>query len=223
MSSLQMRFWSSIKTCKMGFSLNFRKTHFITSAPDLSFLPQDQGIEIAFAGRSNAGKSSAINAICDQSNLTKTSKTPGRTRMINLFEVEPGYYLVDLPGYGYAQVPESVKKQWQKSMTDYLQKRMSLRAIVIAMDIRHPLKDHDRLILSWSMVSNLSALILLTKADKLSASARTNAVQQLKLMLSEFGENFTIIPFSAWKNFGVQECRDVLNSWFNQFHQAQGS
>ena len=143
--------------------LDFRKTKFVTSVPDISKLPEDLGAEIAIIGRSNSGKSSSINAICDQKNLAKTSRTPGRTRLINLFSVADKRYLVDLPGYGYAQVPENMKRQWQKSMTDYLQQRKCLCGLVVTMDIRTPLRDHDRMIIDWSIASNLPALILLTK------------------------------------------------------------
>ena len=123
--------------------LNFRKVHFVTSAPDIRHLPNDGGIEIAFAGRSNAGKSSALNALTEQRQLARTSKTPGRTQLINLFELEPGKRLVDLPGYGYAQVPLDMKLKWQASLSEYLQRRESLKALVLLMDIRHPLKDLD--------------------------------------------------------------------------------
>ncbi|MBO8416463.1 MAG: YihA family ribosome biogenesis GTP-binding protein [Proteobacteria bacterium] len=194
--------------------LDFRKTRFITSAPDLNHLPKDEGTEIAFAGRSNSGKSSALNAICDQNHLAKTSRTPGRTRLINLFEVAPGCSLVDLPGYGYAAVPESMKRAWQKSLSEYLQKRQALRGIVVTMDIRHPLKDHDRLILDWSIGANLPALILLTKADKLGPNVRRQAADEVKMQLSEFGGTFTVIPFSALRKIGLDETRAVLKSWF---------
>lgn len=194
--------------------LDFRKTRFITSAPDLNHLPADEGTEIAFAGRSNSGKSSALNAICDQSHLAKTSRTPGRTRLINLFEVAPGCSLVDLPGYGYAAVPESMKRAWQKSLSEYLQKRQALRGIVVTMDIRHPLKDHDRLILDWSIGANLPALILLTKADKLGPNVRKQAAAEVKMQLSEFGGSFTVIPFSALRKIGLDETRAVLKNWF---------
>ena len=147
--------------------IDFRRTTFVTSAPDISKLPNDVGAEIAIIGRSNSGKSSSINAICDQKTLAKTSRTPGRTRLINLFKVNEGKYLVDLPGYGYAQVPEQMKRQWQKAMTDYLQQRKCLCGLVVTMDIRTPLRDHDRMIIDWSIAANLPCLILLTKADKL--------------------------------------------------------
>ena len=196
-------------------SLNFRKTKFVTSAPDISKMPKDQGIEVAFAGRSNSGKSSALNAICDQKHLAKTSRTPGRTQLINLFAVTENRFLVDLPGYGYAAVPESMKRQWQKSMSEYLQKRRALRGIVVTMDIRHPLKDHDRLILDWSVTANLPVLILLTKADKIGQNVRRESLKEVQLLLSEFGGNFTVIPFSAWNKIGIEETRQVLTSWFS--------
>ena len=198
--------------------LDFRKPRFLTSAPDIKHLPADLGTEIAFAGRSNSGKSSALNAICDQNHLAKTSRTPGRTRLINLFQVKPGCTLVDLPGYGYAAVSDSMKRQWQRSMSDYLQKRQALRGIVVTMDIRHPLKDHDRLIIDWSLAANLPALLLLTKADKLGVTARRESMAEVKLQLSEFGGNFTVICFSAWKKIGLEETRGVLSNWFQTLH-----
>lgn len=194
--------------------LDFRKTHFRLSSPDIHRLPDDTGMEVAFAGRSNSGKSSSLNSICDNGGLAKTSRTPGRTRLINLFEVQKGFTLVDLPGYGYAKVPETMKREWQRSMSDYLQKREALRGIVVTMDIRHPLKDHDRLILDWSLAANLPALILLTKCDKLGPNKRREAVSEVKLQLSEFGGNFTIIPFSSLKKTGVLETRQVLSMWY---------
>ncbi len=198
--------------------LDFRKTKFVTSAPDISKLPEDLGAEIAIIGRSNSGKSSSINAICDQKNLAKTSRTPGRTRLINLFTVADKKYLVDLPGYGYAQVPENMKRQWQKSMTDYLQQRKSLCGIVVTMDIRTPLRDHDRMIIDWSIASNLPALILLTKADKFGINKRKEMVGEVRTALSEFGGNFKIIAFSALKKIGIDETREVLKNWFDLAH-----
>ena len=201
--------------------IDYRKTRFITSAPDLRHLPQDLGAEIAFAGRSNSGKSSALNAICDNKHLAKTSRTPGRTRLINLFEVQPSCFLVDLPGYGYAAVSESMKRQWQKSLSEYLQKRQALRGIVVTMDIRNPLKDHDRLILDWSLAANIPALILLTKADKYGVNKRREAVGEVNHLLSEFGGNFTVIAFSAWNKIGIEEARNVLTSWYTTFHGVE--
>ena len=198
--------------------LDFRKTKFVTSAPDISKLPADAGAEIAIIGRSNSGKSSSINAICDQKTLAKTSRTPGRTRLINLFKVAEQKYLVDLPGYGYAQVPENMKRQWQKAMTDYLQQRKCLCGLVVTMDIRTPLRDHDRMIIDWSIAANLPCLILLTKADKFDVNKRKEMVGEVRTQLSEFGGNFTIIAFSALRKVGVDEARSVLRNWFELFH-----
>lgn len=198
--------------------LDFRKTKYVTSAPDISKLPADAGAEIAIIGRSNSGKSSSINAICDQKTLAKTSRTPGRTRLINLFKVAEQKYLVDLPGYGYAQVPENMKRQWQKAMTDYLQQRKCLCGLVVTMDIRTPLRDHDRMIIDWSIAANLPCLILLTKADKFGVNKRKEMVGEVRTQLSEFGGNFTIIAFSALRKVGVDEARSVLRNWFELFH-----
>ena len=198
--------------------LDFRKTKFVTSAPDISKLPADAGAEIPIIGRSKSGKSSSINAICDQKTLAKTSRTPGRTRLINLFKVAEQKYLVDLPGYGYAQVPENMKRQWQKAMTDYLQQRKCLCGLVVTMDIRTPLRDHDRMIIDWSIAANLPCLILLTKADKFGVNKRKEMVGEVRTQLSEFGGNFTIIAFSALRKVGVDEARSVLRNWFELFH-----
>ena len=203
--------------------IDFRRTTFVTSAPDISKLPNDVGAEIDIIGRSNSGKSSSINAICDQKNLAKTSRTPGRTRLINLFKVNEGKYLVDLPGYGYAQVPEQMKRQWQKAMTDYLQQRKCLCGLVVTMDIRTPLRDHDRMIIDWSIAANLPCLILLTKADKFGVNKRKEMVGEVKTQLSEFGGNFTIIAFSALSKIGIDETRNVLKNWFTLFHTNDDS
>ena len=203
--------------------IDFRRTTFVTSAPDISKLPNDVGAEIAIIGRSNSGKSSSINAICDQKTLAKTSRTPGRTRLINLFKVNEGKYLADLPGYGYAQVPEQMKRQWQKAMTDYLQQRKCLCGLVVTMDIRTPLRDHDRMIIDWSIAANLPCLILLTKADKFGVNKRKEMVGEVKTQLSEFGGNFTIIAFSALRKIGIDETRNVLKNWFTLFHTNDDS
>lgn len=198
----------------MSDGIDYRKTHFVLSAPDISHLPDNQsGVEVAFAGRSNSGKSSALNALCDNRRLAKTSNTPGRTRLINLFEVQQGFYLVDLPGYGYAKISDSIKRQWQKALSQYLQERVPLRGLVVTMDIRHPLQEHDRTILDWTLAANLPVMILLTKADKLSATQRAKAASEVEFALREFGGSFTVIPFSALRKFGINEARAVLTSW----------
>ena len=169
-----------LKENNVSIKLNYHKTHFLTSAANISQLPADNGIEIAFAGRSNAGKSTALNILTNQKNLARTSKTPGRTQLINLFEVETNCKLVDLPGYGYAAVPEKMKLQWQKSLGEYLQKRECLQGVVILMDIRHPLKDLDQEMILWAVQAELPVLLLLTKADKLSQSNRSKQLKMVK-------------------------------------------
>jgi GTP-binding protein len=200
--------------------LNFNKTHFITSAPDITKLPDDIGIEIAFIGRSNAGKSSALNILTNQRNLAKTSKTPGRTQLINLFEIEENRRIVDLPGYGFAEVPLAVKKKWQRSLTEYLQKRRSLKAVVLLMDIRHPLKDLDRQIITWATLANLQVLILLTKCDKLATNAQKKAFAEVKHKLIEFGSSYQIVMFSSLKGTGVEEAKIILDRYYSDLHEA---
>ena len=166
---------------------HFQNTHFITSAPNIQAMPEDSGIEVAFAGRSNAGKSSALNALTRQKSLARTSKTPGRTQLINVFEISEGFRLIDLPGYGFAQVPEEVKKQWQKSLSEYLQERQSLQGIVVLMDIRHPFKETDNGLIQWAVDCDLPVLALLTKADKLKQGARKAAILKGRETAKAFG------------------------------------
>ncbi len=203
--------------------LNFKNTYFVTSAPKIENLPPESGIEIAFIGRSNAGKSSALNAITDHKNLAKTSKTPGRTQLINLFEVEEGKKIVDLPGYGFAKVPDEVKNRWQRSLTEYLQKRKCLRAVVLLMDIRHPLKDLDRQIITWASLANLEMLILLTKADKLKVNELKATLQQVKRSMVEFGCSYKMVPFSSLSKKGVPEVREILSQMYENFHETVSS
>ncbi len=198
-------------------AFSFRNTKFVTSSPDIARLPNNTGAEIAFIGRSNSGKSSSLNAICDQKNLAKTSRTPGRTQLINLFKITDDRHLVDLPGYGYAAVPENMKRQWQHNMTNYLRQRRELTGLVLTMDIRTPLKDHDRLIIDWTIAAQIPLLILLTKCDKLGVNARKEAVGEVRSLLSEFAGTFTIIAFSALKKIGVEEARQVIKSWFEAY------
>ena len=200
--------------------INFQKTHFITSAPDITKLPDDTGIEIAFVGRSNAGKSTALNCITNQKNLAKTSKTPGRTQLINLFEIEENKRIVDLPGYGYAEVPLTVKKKWQRSLTEYLQKRKSLKAVVVLMDIRHPLKDLDRQIITWAALANIEVLIILTTSDKLANNARKNAINDVKRQLIEFGCTYNLVAFSALSKQGLNEIKEILNRFYSEFQET---
>ena len=148
-------------------SVNFKRAKFLLSAPTLRQCPEDSGCEVAFAGRSNAGKSSAINTLTDNKNMARTSKTPGRTQLINYFEVGQDKRLVDLPGYGYAKVPKAVKAKWDHHLAEYLQLRQSLVGLILLMDIRHPLQDYDQQMLNWAAQAGLPVHILLTKADKL--------------------------------------------------------
>ncbi len=196
--------------------LNYAKTKFVTSAPDINHLPADTGIEIAFAGRSNAGKSSALNTLTNQKNLARTSKTPGRTQLINLFEVAPNCRLVDLPGYGFAQVPEEVKRQWQKSLGEYLHKRESLKGLVILMDIRHPLKDLDQQMIDWAVQSELPVMLLLTKADKLASGAQKKQLNMVKEAILPFQGDITVATFSSLKRTGLEQLRQKLDYWFEQ-------
>lgn len=196
--------------------LNYAKTKFVTSAPDINHLPADTGIEIAFAGRSNAGKSSALNTLTNQKNLARTSKTPGRTQLINLFEVAPNCRLVDLPGYGFAQVPEEVKRKWQKSLGEYLHKRESLKGLVILMDIRHPLKDLDQQMIDWAVQSELPVMLLLTKADKLASGAQKKQLNMVKEAILPFQGDITVATFSSLKRIGLEQLRQKLDYWFEQ-------
>lgn len=196
--------------------LNYAKTQFVTSAPDIHYLPSDTGVEIAFAGRSNAGKSSALNTLTNQKNLARTSKTPGRTQLINLFEVVPNCRLVDLPGYGFAQVPEEVKRKWQKSLGEYLHKRESLKGLVILMDIRHPLKDLDQQMIDWAVQSQLPVMLLLTKADKLASGAQKKQLNMVKEAILPFQGDISVTTFSSLKRTGIEILKQKLDQWFAQ-------
>ena len=198
----------------MNQPLNYRNTGFITSAPTIRHLPNDTGVEIAFAGRSNAGKSSALNRITDQKSLARTSKTPGRTQLINMFEVVPGCNLIDLPGYGYAQVPLEMKLKWQESLGEYLQKRECLQGLVVLMDIRHPLKDLDQQMIMWAIESRLPVLVLLTKADKLKSGARKQQLMKVRDSVKTFGGDVQVEAFSSLKGIGVDQVRRKLDEWF---------
>lgn len=199
----------------MTHQYNYQVTHFVTSAPDIRHLPADIGIEVAFAGRSNAGKSSALNTLTNQKSLARTSKTPGRTQLINLFEVVDGIRLVDLPGYGYAEVPEEMKRTWQRALGEYLQKRQCLQGLVVLMDIRHPLKDLDQQMLEWAVAAELPVLVLLTKADKLAQGARKAQLNVVREAILPLMGDIQVETFSSLKKSGVDKLREKLDSWFN--------
>ncbi len=195
---------------------NYHMTHFVISAPDIRHLPSDEGIEVAFAGRSNAGKSSALNTLTGQKSLARTSKTPGRTQLINLFEVENGIRLVDLPGYGYAQVPEEMKRKWQRALGEYLQMRNCLKGLVVLMDIRHPLKDLDQQMIQWAVDVGTPVLVLLTKADKLASGARKAQTTLVRAEVESFMGDIQVEAFSSLKKIGVDKLSDKLNAWFSE-------
>lgn len=194
--------------------IHYQNTHFITSAPDIRHLPEDEGIEVAFAGRSNAGKSSALNRLTNQKNLAKTSKTPGRTQLINLFKVTENCHIVDLPGYGFAQVPVELKKKWQKSLGEYLQKRECLKGLVVLMDIRHPMKDLDQQLIYWAVEVNIPVQVLLTKADKLKQGPRKAQLLKIREASMAFCGDVQVDVFSSLKGIGVDQLRNKLDSWF---------
>tara|TARA_B100000795_G_scaffold244582_1_gene209183 strand:- start:208 stop:819 length:612 start_codon:yes stop_codon:yes gene_type:complete len=198
----------------------YRQAQYTISATQLSELPVDEGIEVAFAGRSNAGKSSAINTITDQKSLARTSKTPGRTQMINFFNLDESRSLVDLPGYGYAKVPEKVKIRWQQTLGKYLETRQSLRGLVLMMDIRHPLKEFDLQMIKWANNAELSVHILLTKSDKLKRGAANSCLLLVNKELQKKELLASVQLFSSLNQQGKQEAIEQLNQWFYPEDQA---
>lgn len=193
----------------------YRAASFVISAAKLSQLPQDSGAEVAFAGRSNAGKSSAINRLCGQKSLARTSKTPGRTQLINLFQLDEQRHLVDLPGYGYAKVAEEIKRRWQQTMEAYLSERQTLRGLILLMDVRHPLKDVDQQLLDWCWEVGMPVHILLTKADKLKRGAAQNTLLQVRRELEARAPDglCSVQLFSSLKGTGLPEAYGVLDRW----------
>jgi len=188
----------------------FRLAQFVLSAPELRQLPADAGAEVAFAGRSNAGKSSALNAICDQTGLARTSKTPGRTQHFVVFALADGKRLVDLPGYGYAKVPEAMRERWQRVIDAYMRERESLRGIVLIMDSRHPLKDFDRQMLQFCDDIDRACHVLLTKADKLAHSEGLRTLALVRKECAAQGWRASAQLFSAMKKTGLDEARSTL-------------
>ncbi|MFM8453457.1 MAG: ribosome biogenesis GTP-binding protein YihA/YsxC [Gammaproteobacteria bacterium] len=200
--------------------MNLSKTYFLKSVLSLNNLPEDSGVEVAFAGRSNAGKSSALNAITRIGKLAKTSKTPGRTQAINYFCVEdPKYRLVDLPGYGYAKVAQDLKKQWQALLDAYFQNRQSLKGLFLIMDIRHPLMPFDKIMLTWASFAKIPVHILLTKADKLNKSPAKNTLLQVQKQIKNLENlenlNYSIQLFSSHAPLGTEEAKNKLLQWLS--------
>lgn len=193
----------------------FQTAGFLTSAAKLSQCLPDEGREVAFAGRSNAGKSSAINAVAQQNKLAKTSKTPGRTQLINFFSTTTEQQrIVDLPGYGYAKVPLAVKRQWESFIDAYLRERECLQGLFLIMDIRHPLTDFDNMILSWSQSSELKVHILLTKADKLKYGPAKSTLLKIQRTLQDH-PHVSVQLFSATQRSGLDEARSKLAEWLD--------
>lgn len=197
-------------------SLSYNQATFLTSAALLKQLPMDDGFEVAFIGRSNAGKSSAINTITNIKNLARTSRTPGRTQLINLFSLDGDRRLVDLPGYGYAKVPRTIQQKWIETTNEYLKDRACLRGLVIVMDIRHPLKEVDQHVLAWCVDSDVPVHVLLTKADKLSYGAAKKTLKEVEEALKDFGGDISVQMFSSLEQKGVDEARAVLNKWYGE-------
>lgn len=195
-------------------AMHFNQATFVVSAANLAACPPDSRAEVAFAGRSNAGKSSAINAITGQSRLARISKTPGRTQLINFFSLPQERYLVDLPGYGFAKVPLSVKKKWQDELEKYLRRRQALCGLILLSDSRHPLKEFDRQIIDWALQSELPLHVLLTKADKLKRGAAQNTLLAVQKELKAHS-SVSVQLFSSLKNEGVDAARNQLSTWLS--------
>lgn len=191
----------------------FSKAKFFTTVNHLKDLPHHDGLEVAFVGRSNAGKSSAINALANHTRLAFTSKTPGRTQHLNYFALGEGNYLVDLPGYGYAKVPPDVQKHWEDLLGSYLQAREPLCGLVIIMDARRPLTALDEQMLDWFAPTGKPVHILLTKADKLSRQEATRTLRNVTAWLNEHFPGCSAQLFSSLKKTGLEEAEAVIASW----------
>ena len=195
-------------------SSNYRNASFLSSATTKNTLPPEEGLEVAFAGRSNSGKSSTLNCLCEQKALARVSKTPGRTQLINFFALPHGGALVDLPGYGYAKVPERIKNEWQKFIESYMTERKTLAGLVIIMDIRRPMRDHDHVMLEWAESRQLPVHVILNKSDKLKRGAMTQMLMETKAALKDYDLPATVQTFSSLKKLGVTELSNQLDTWF---------
>lgn len=189
----------------------YRVARYVISAHHLKQLPADSGIEVAFAGRSNAGKSSAINTLTEQKSLARTSKTPGRTQQIVIFDIDEERRIADLPGYGYAKVPEKLKAHWQQVMQRYFEQRQCLRGVVLVMDARHPMKPFDEQMLAWCEASGVPCHVLMTKSDKLKRGPANAALLKLRKSLPS---GATAQVFSAKSREGMGILLDKLNQWY---------
>lgn len=199
----------------------FQQAVFTTSAANLAQLPYSHG-EVAFAGRSNAGKSSAINTLARHNRLAFVSKTPGRTQLINFFDVGNGQHIVDLPGYGYAKVPAEIRATWEKVLSGYLQTRETLSGLVLIMDARHPLTPLDHRMLNWFLPRGLPVHILLTKADKLSRGVAGSTLAQVRSALKLYPQVSAQL-FSSLAKQGVEEAEIVISGWLrDELDAARG-
>jgi GTP-binding protein len=201
-------------------SKHYQQTRFLTGAPDARHAPPDCGLEVAFAGRSNAGKSSALNTLTGQHALARISKAPGRTREINFFQVGEDRRLVDLPGYGYAKVARTLKENWQQGIAHYLETRQSLCGLVLLMDIRHPLMPTDQQVLAWCHLAGLSTHVLLTKSDKLKRGPAKAALLQVRRQLGALLPDASVQLFSSHSRTGCDELEAVLDRWLG-FEQGR--
>ena len=192
---------------------SYRKAKFLLSCPSLKSCPDDNGYEVIFAGRSNAGKSSAINTLTEQKKLAKVSRTPGRTQHLVFFELDEQRRLVDLPGYGYAKVPDAVKQKWNQNMSEYFDNRNCLKGAILVMDCRHPLKPFDEMMLQWCINNDVDTNILLTKSDKLKKGAASSTKLAVKNAVKEF-PNINVQLFSSLKKEGVSELCKYLDKIF---------
>jgi len=193
----------------------FQEAQFFISADKLTDLPPPCGIEIAFAGRSNSGKSSAINTLANRNRLAFVSKTPGRTQLINFFSLGNDRFLVDLPGYGYAKVPEAMRVHWQSVLSRYLMERESLYGLVLIMDARHPLTPLDHQMLNWFIPTCKPVHVLLTKADKLSKQQATTTLRTVRAELERTYPNCTVQLFSSLKRIGLDEAEAMIGKWLS--------
>lgn len=193
----------------------YQQASFLQSASTTSTLPPEAGFEVAFAGRSNAGKSSTLNRLCQQKSLARTSKTPGRTQLINFFGLPQDKFLVDLPGYGYAKVPDKVKREWQRFIETYLTTRTPLCGLVIVMDIRRPMLEYDMEMLTWTNTRDLPVHVVLNKSDKLKHGQAKTMLMKTQKQLNEINPLYTAQVFSSLKGTGVEELENQLDSWLN--------
>ena len=197
-------------------SLSFTNARFIKGAHQLKQCLPDTGLEVAIAGRSNAGKSSALNTITGIKGLARTSKQPGRTQQINFFELGEQQFLVDLPGYGYAKVPPKLRKHWDQTLSGYFETRHSLRGLIVIMDVRHPLKDLDWQLIEWADQLGHPVHCLLTKADKLGKGQAAAALQQVRKQLLSLNPEITVQLFSAHDFRGLDEVRQKIVEWLQE-------